>query len=218
MSAQQQLALFRVTAKHKAVPYDICARKSRGAPMCKKHRIVKGENVDYCIEHKNAVSEVTTRHRIEMRRCQPSETEAAKRWLAERHYLKSAPPGFVTIQEFLSDGERVGALILGRPTARCYDADRVLELTRMYFDDAAPKNTESWALAKMRAFVRKWYPNIRLLLAYSDPNQGHRGTVYEADGWAPFGLTDEARGYGWASRNGRRDAPQSRKLRWVRTP
>jgi hypothetical protein len=35
----------------------------------------------------------------------------------------------------------------------------------------------------MQAHIRKWYPGIRLLLAYSDPSQGHRGTVYEADGW-----------------------------------
>lgn len=141
-----------------------------------------------------------------------------KRWIAERHYLRSAPPGYVAVLECVQGAVRVGGMILGRPTARCYDPNVILELTRMYFIDATEKNTESWALGKMRAFVRKWYPGIRLLLAYSDPAQGHTGTVYRADGWAPFGLTDEARGYGWASRNGRRDTPQGRKQRWVRTP
>lgn len=51
-----------------------------------------------------------------------------------------------------------------------------------------------------------------------DPGAGHVGKIYEADGWAPLGLTDEAWGYGWNSRNGRRDQRVSRKMRWVRTP
>jgi hypothetical protein len=68
------------------------------------------------------------------------------------------------------------------------------------------------------AAARIWIPKIRLLLAYSDPEQGHEGTIYEADGWAPLGLTDGAWGAGWNSRKGRRDQRVSRKRRWVRTP
>jgi hypothetical protein len=109
-------------------------------------------------------------------------------------------------------------MLLGRPAARSLDADRILELTRMYFVDEAPPNTESRALAMMRRHVRRWYPGVRLLLAYSDPEQGHTGIVYEADGWAPFGKTKGATGYGWKSRQGRRDTPCGPKLRWVRTP
>ena len=155
---------------------------------------------------------------MEVRRCQPSEAREVLAWLKERHYLKSTPPGFVAVLEFVEDGQRVGAMQIGRPTARQYDADRILELTRMYFVDSMPKNTESFALAKMRAFVRRWFPQIRLLLAYSDPEVGHRGTVYEADGWAPFGMTDGAWGHGWKSRAERRDMKVSKKQRWVRTP
>lgn len=141
-----------------------------------------------------------------------------RQWVIDRHYLKSAPPGFAFVLEFTSDGQRIGAMIFGRPSSRELDAGRLLELTRMYFVDEAPKNTESQGLAKARALIRKWFPQIRLLLAYSDPAQGHKGTVYEADGWAPFGKTKHVSGYGWKSREGRRSEQCWPKQRWVRTP
>ena len=95
---------------------------------------------------------------------------------------------------------------------------RILELTRAYLVDEAPKNSESHALSLMRKHVRTWLPGIRLLLAYSDPAAGHTGGIYEADGWAPFGKTTHKRGCGWRSRPNRSDDPVSPKLRWVRTP
>lgn len=107
---------------------------------------------------------------------------------------------------------------IGRPTSRALDGDRILELNRMYFIDDAPKNTESHALSVMRRFVRVWFPRVRLLLAYSDPQHGHAGTIYEADGWAPFGKTTHKKGYGWKSRPNRKDDPVTPKQRWIRTP
>lgn len=153
-----------------------------------------------------------------LRKAEPGEGRSLMAWIAERHYLKCCPPGYIAALEFLAGQERVGAMLLGRPTSRELDPRQVLELTRMYFVDHAPRNTESRALAMMRAWVRKWMPHVRLLLAYSDPAQGHTGTVYAADGWAPFGRTKHARGCGWRSRAGRRDQPVTPKQRWVRTP
>ena len=153
-----------------------------------------------------------------VRRCQPSETREVLQWIKDHHYLRSTPPGFVFILEFLEGRNRIGAMQVGRPTSRKIDAERIFELTRMYFVDQAPANTESAALAMLRRFVRRWFQGIRLLLAYSDPAQGHRGTIYEADGWAPFGRTAPSHGCGWKSREGRRDECVGSKLRWVRTP
>jgi len=153
-----------------------------------------------------------------IRRSQPSETQEVLGWLKQNHYLHSTPPGFVFLLEFLEGRQRVGAMQVGRPTSRELDADHLLELTRMFFVDEAPFNTESKGLAMLRRFVRRWFPQIRLLLAYSDPAQGHRGTVYEADGWCAFGKTARSHGYGWKSRQGRRDECVGAKTRWVRTP
>lgn len=156
---------------------------------------------------------------LALRRCQPTESRELRDWIKARHYTKTAPPGYVLALEFVQNGARVGAMLLGRPTSRGLDPDTWLELTRMFFVDAAPQNTESRALGLMRRHVRIWYPSIRALLAYSDPSVGHVGTVYIADGWACFGRTRNSN-HGWRTRPGRNlpTGPPSRKLRWVRTP
>ena len=153
-----------------------------------------------------------------VRRAQPSEAREVVEWIKEHHYSKSAPPGFIFVLEFLEGRERVGAMQIGRPTSRELDFNLIMELTRMYFVDSAPFNTESSGLAMLRKHIRKWYPAIRLLLAYADPAQGHQGRVYAADGWAPFGRTAKSHGYGWKSREGRRSTQVGSKIRFVRTP
>lgn len=153
-----------------------------------------------------------------LRRCQPTESRAAARWIADRHYTRSKPPGFIAVLEFVEGKEVIGAMLLGRPSSRGFNPDRIMELNRMYFIDEAPKNTESRGLAMMRKFVRTWFPCIRLLISYSDPAQGHTGAIYEADGWAPFGMTTHKTGYGWRSRPNRKEDPVGPKQRWVRTP
>lgn len=157
---------------------------------------------------------------LHLRRCQPAESRELRDWIAERHYTESAPPGYRFALEFLLGGDRIGGMLLGRPTARSLDDQLWLELNRMYFIDDTPHCVESRALAMMRKWVRTWAPRTLGLLAYSDPEQGHEGGVYLADGWAPFGRTSNG-SHGFANRPGRM-APKgkrpSRKRRWVRTP
>ena len=154
---------------------------------------------------------------MHLRRAQPSEGREVRSWIVARHYTRSAPPGFRVALEFMEGRERIGAMLLGRPTARMLDPADWLELTRMWFVDSAPKNTESRALGMMRKWVRIWLPGVRGLLAYSDPGAGHSGTVYRADGWAKFGRTSKS-GIGWQSRPNRKPGSTERKDRWVRTP
>jgi hypothetical protein len=155
---------------------------------------------------------------VNCRRCQPSETKALKDWIAENHYLQSCPPGFIFLLEFQLGKDVIGGMLMGRPSSRAYDPDRIMQLHRMFFIDATPSNVESQGLAMMRKHVRVWFPSIRGLLSYSDPSEGHAGTVYAADMWCPLGLTGEHYGDGWKSRGGRRDQKASRKMRWFRTP
>jgi len=152
-----------------------------------------------------------------VRRAQSSESREVRAWIIERHYLRSAPPGYRVALEFLAGRVRIGAMLLGRPTARKLDPELWLELTRMYFVDEAPRNTESQALGMMRRWVRVWMPEVRGLIAYSDPAAGHTGVVYLADNWAPMGLSDSAHA-SWRTRPQRRYTGATNKLRWVRTP
>lgn len=108
-------------------------------------------------------------------------------------------------------------MMWGRPTARSLDRDSLLELTRMYLIDETEPFAESRALAIARKHIRKHYPTIKGLLAYSSMGAGHEGKIYAADNWFPLGLTRK-RLNGWTSREARTDRDLSQKIRWVRSP
>lgn len=154
---------------------------------------------------------------FQMRRCQPSEVLNLMAWLEKCHYKGYSPAGCVAAFEFCLDG-RIGGILIGRPEARELNADRIMEFTRVHFIDETEHCIESSALARVRKHIRVWYPLIRLVLAYSDPAEGHLGTIYEADGWAPFGRTKQRKATGWKSREGRKSEELGSKIRWVRTP
>ena len=155
---------------------------------------------------------------IHVRRCQPGESRALREWIKERHYLKSAPPSYVLALEITLAGKLIGGMLWGRPAARALNPDRILCLDRLYLIDETPANAESQSLALARKLIRTWLPGICLLVSYSDPEAGHVGAIYAADGWAPFGLTRNGTA-GWANRPNRTATGKpSRKQRWVRTP
>ncbi len=143
-------------------------------------------------------------------------TEEFKAYIAAGHYLGGTPPeGIVKLWAFLGE-RRIGALMFGRTGAREWAKLPILELTRCYFETDTPPNVESRALALSRKYIRTWMPHIRLVLAYSSTGEGHAGTIYQADGWAPLGRTRGRPRF--ASKRPRMDVDISDKLRWVRTP
>lgn len=137
-------------------------------------------------------------------------------WIAARHYLGYAPPG-ARLRLWVFQGDRViGAMMWGHPCARHLDQERILELTRMVFVDDTDRFVESRALALARAHIRRHFPGVKGLLAYSSTAQGHEGTVYQADGWFCVGKSGGGK---WSNRKRqRRDADPSPKLKWVRSP
>jgi len=152
-----------------------------------------------------------------LRRLQPSETREAHEYIKAHHQKRSAPPGHIAAFEFLESAKRVGVALVGRPTARTYDPDLIVEFTRLCFADKG--NCGSQALSMMRAWVRKWLPGIRLVISYSDPGDGHEGTIYRADNWCPLRKTRAMHeGSGWDSRKERTLGPYSAKVLWVRSP
>ena len=136
------------------------------------------------------------------------------RWLQERHYLHSTPAGAIIRMEFLENGQRIGAMMWGRNTSPKQDQKNVLCLTRMYFVDEAPKNTESHGLSMARKYIRKHYPEVKGLVAYSSTGQGHEGTVYQADGWFEVSRSRSSKDY----REGRKNMDTTAKIKWVRSP
>lgn len=59
----------------------------------------------------------------------------------------------------------------------------MLELNRMAFSDALPRNSESRAMAIAFRSIKKHYPHIEWILSFSDGTQCGDGTIYRASGF-----------------------------------
>lgn len=93
-------------------------------------------------------------------------------------------PGFrVAFLVYDKNTSRVAAVAtFGRPIARKEDQKITLELTRLVHADGVPRNLGSWALAKMRKWIRVYMPEIRRLITYQNVD-AHDGALYKADNW-----------------------------------
>jgi hypothetical protein len=118
----------------------------------------------------------------------------ARRLLEREHYLHSYPGGTkLAFGAFL--GQRLmGALTLGVGPINANllldgaSPDDCLTLTRLWLSDELPKNGESRFLGVSLRALKK-HTDLKFLLAYADPSQGHVGTIYQATGWLYTGLS-----------------------------
>lgn len=142
--------------------------------------------------------------------------EEIDNWIAERHYLHTAPAGAVIRMEFVDDEKgRIGAMMWGRNPSPKVQHTEQLCLTRMYFIDDTEHYVESKCLGMARKHIRMHYPQIVGLVAYSSTGAGHEGTVYKADGW--FAVSQTRDGCK-DTRDGRKNVDTSSKIKWCRTP
>ena len=58
-----------------------------------------------------------------------------------------------------------------------------LELNRMAFSQALPRNTESRALAITMKLIKRHRPDIKWIVSYADATQCGSGTIYRASGF-----------------------------------
>lgn len=85
----------------------------------------------------------------------------------------------------------IGCLVYGHPIGRqvvnglsdLVNDDNVLELTRLWIQDDTPKNMESWVISQSFHWLKRHDKNIKILVSYSDPSAGHKGTIYQATNW-----------------------------------
>ena len=151
-------------------------------------------------------------------RVMPYHTTDLDKFIASIHYLGYTPAGAKLRLGILENGLWcIGAMMWGRPSSRNINQEKVLELTRFVCRDDTEPFVESKSLSLARKWIRKHIPQVKLLIAYSDPSKNHDGGIYEADNWCDLGLTS---GGVWTSisKPTRRDASVSKKLRWVRSP
>lgn len=63
-----------------------------------------------------------------------------------------------------------------------------IELNRMAFSEALPRNSESRALSVAFRMIRKTYPHIEWIVSFSDGAQCGDGTIYRASGFVLTGI------------------------------
>jgi hypothetical protein len=119
----------------------------------------------------------------------------AKQLIVKNHYLHSLPGGTqLTFGVFL-DRRLMGAIALGVGPANAHclvggaRPDDCLTLTRLWLDDDLPLFSESKSLGMIAKALRK-NTELKFLLSYADPSQGHVGTIYQAANWLYTGLSD----------------------------
>jgi len=89
-------------------------------------------------------------------------------------------------------GRLQGAVTYGTPASRHLqmsacpsDPSLVVELNRLWLDDAMPANSESWFVSRT---LRMLPP--RIVVSYADPLHGHFGYIYRALNFNYAGWTD----------------------------
>lgn len=110
------------------------------------------------------------------------------------------------------DGDRlVGALIAGRPVARCTDQQNILEVSRLATDGTRNACSILYAAAA-RAADALGFQSIQTFILETEP-----GTSLKASGWRMDGVTNGGEWTGTPSRGERQHAhPTCVKQRWVK--
>jgi hypothetical protein len=67
-----------------------------------------------------------------------------------------------------------------------------IELNRLAFSDALPRNSESRALAVACRLLRTHAPQVKWIVSFADATRSGHGTIYQAAGWLLTGVRRNA--------------------------
>ena len=136
----------------------------------------------------------TPRAALHKLRVMPVSISVARGVIEKHHYLHSLPGGTKMALGVMAGERLVGALTLG---VGPYNApslvegahnDDYLALTRLWLSDELPYNSESRVLGVLLRALRR-HTNLKFLVTYADPAQGHLGLIYQATNWVYTGLS-----------------------------
>jgi hypothetical protein len=87
---------------------------------------------------------------------------------------------------------------------------------------AQHENHVSKIMAVSLRMMRKWYKGLRMIVSYSDLNQGHIGGIYQAANWIYVGMARDSAGsliLNGVATHGRSVVAKygTRNLEWIRT-
>ena len=128
--------------------------------------------------------------------------QTAKKMVVKYHYSKLWTKCSVALGLFIDTGKEhsffdeseekmVGVIVYGDPIGRLTGQSisdeikrtEVLELTRLFIHDGYGSNIESWFISQSFNWLRKNKSEIKALISYASPVEGHSGTIYQATNW-----------------------------------
>lgn len=116
----------------------------------------------------------------------------AQSLIVRHHYLHRRAPCSIAFGLIDPNWNVRGVVMYGTPSSaplrsgiagKDY-ADKVIELTRLWVDDSAPRNGESYLIGN--TIRRAGKP---IVVSFADTDQGHIGIVYQATNWLYTGLS-----------------------------
>ena len=126
----------------------------------------------------------------------------AKKMVVKYHYSKLWTKCSVALGLFIDTGKEhsffdeqeekmIGVIVYGDPIGRLtgqsisdeIERTEVLELTRLFIYDGYGSNIERWFISQSFNWLRKNKPEIKALISYASPVEGHSGTIYQATNW-----------------------------------
>jgi len=123
---------------------------------------------------------------------EPISNALAKSIVIERHYLHRGGPCSIAFGLFDGYMQLHGVAMYGTPSSATLRAGiagkdqvlNVIELTRLWVDDDAPKNGESFLIGRSLKRCGK-----EIVVSFADTAQNHIGVIYQATNWIYTGLS-----------------------------
>jgi hypothetical protein len=137
----------------------------------------------------------------------PVPFQDAKRMIVAHHYTHSLTKGRFCFGLFRGDS-MVGTAVFGQPSGRGVATSiwkggnerNTLELLRLWVDDTAGRNAESWFLSRCLKSLPK---ECKAVVAYSAPGAGHYGGCYQAANFICLGRSKSGQNYHYVDKSGR---------------
>lgn len=126
-------------------------------------------------------------------------TEAASHAVLKWHYSQIMPTGKLIKCGVWEDEQFIGAVLFGRGasphlgTMLNLDQTELCELVRVAL--RAHKAPVTQIVSKALKILKETSPNLRAVISFADPSQGHHGGIYQAGNWTYTGTSAEVTEY-----------------------
>ncbi len=161
------------------------------APYLENETIKKFREIQN-IKAKIKIEESFNKNDVEMKKITFQE---AKQIIIENHYSHTMPVTNLFLGFYYKN--RLNCIIVygsgaSYRLATSLPNSNFYELVRLFSFDNAPKNMESYCISQSFKYIKKHHPEIKVLVSFADPSQGHLGYIYQATNWIYTGLTLQA--------------------------